>query len=438
MINFYTFKKTEPIYEEIIYSPSCKIQFKVDHDSIYASLLKQEFVKPSKSNVASIQTDETYLGFKIITDSIKVIKDKGHTMYIFPVVLSSKRAVSFQNLTIDESTAGTIAFVNTYTPTKKWIADYKKGHPGKFEGNINVKYLNLNNGVTSTNLPTSNKKSNQNVIAVAQTCINTSYYFELPYTCGSGEHYPGDNNCTLTGDLSAGYMLFEAIVTECFDVPDPIGGGGGTTPTPPPGYEPCPQGPTEPPLVSSKKPRGNKIMILPPTECDSLEQGSPFINQFILDFLSQKKYPKFTNLIKELKNNVQNDKKILDALKDWSGLTESKILEKLAFGEGPTIVVKDLTGRYGYFDRNENPNVINIDASWVRGLEAANLLSTRQATAFLLGVTVLHEFVHQARAANNLDRNYEYGNAFEKSAFGLVIHGENAGNYSYIFYGKSN
>lgn len=87
--------------------------------------LKQEFVaaSPLKSKTMSIQTDETYLGFKIITDSIKVIKDKGHTMYVFPVSLPSKRAISFQNLTIDESAERTLVFVNTYTPTKKWIAD---------------------------------------------------------------------------------------------------------------------------------------------------------------------------------------------------------------------------------------------------------------------------------------------------------------------------
>lgn len=139
--------------------------------------------------------------------------------------------------------------------------------------------------------------------------------------------------------------------------------------------------------------------------------ASPNINQFVLDVTTQKNYPKFTALIKELKNIVENDAKILDALKLWSGLSKNQILQKLEFGAGPLIVVKDLTGIYGYFNKVENPNVINIDASWVRGLESPNLTSTRQGTAFLLGVTVLHEFVHQSRAENN---------------------------YSYRFYGKSN
>lgn len=399
--------------------------------------LKQEFVavSPLKSKTMSIQTDETYLGFKIITDSIKVIKDKGHTMYVFPVSLPSKRAISFQNLTIDESAERTLVFVNTYTPTKKWIADWKEGHAGKFDGEISVTYLNLNNGSTSNSSGTANKKNNQNTISVEQTCTTTTYYFQTPYLCASGNHYPGQD-CYLTGDDRAGYTYSQYNITTCVDE-NP--GGGGTTTNPPPDYDPCPTDPPTVPEVNNKKSLRNKVMIVPPSECDEEPiQESPYLNQFILDIITQKKYPKFTTLIKELKSIVLNDKKILDALKLWSGFSQNEILEKLEFGEGPEIVVKDLTGKYGYFNKSENPNVINIDASWVRGLESANLLSTRQATAFLLGVTVLHEFVHQARAQNNLDRTYEYGVGFENSAFGLEITGDNAANYSYRFYGQQN
>ena len=236
--------------------------------------LKEEFVSASssKSNLMSIQTAETYLGFNIITDSIKVIKDKGHTMYVFPVALSSKKAVTFQNLTIDEGPDGTVVFVNTYTPTKKWIAAWKKGHPGKFEGDIIVNYLKLNNG----NTPIS-KKSTQNSIAVAQICTTTTYYFEIAYFCASGQHYPEDAGCTLIGNEAAGYALFEAIITECVDDPNASGGGGGTSPTPPPTYNPCPGAP---PLVSGKKSLGNKIMIAPPTECDSVKRDPLDTDEF--------------------------------------------------------------------------------------------------------------------------------------------------------------
>ena len=235
-------------------------QFQSEANINALGTLKQEFVaaSASKSKLMAINTAETYLGFKIITDSIKVIKHKGHTMYIFPVVLPSKRATSFQNLTIDESAAGTVAFVNTYTPTKKWTADWKKGRPGKFDGEISVKYLKLNNG---------SKSPTQKTIAVAQICTTTTYYFEMPYNCASGEHAPGDFSCTLVGDEMAGYALYEALITECVDDPNAAGGSGGTSPTPPPTYNPCP---VAPPAVSGKKSFVNKIMVAPPTNCESV------------------------------------------------------------------------------------------------------------------------------------------------------------------------
>ncbi|MCY1527688.1 hypothetical protein D9M68_627640 [compost metagenome] len=180
-------------------------QFKNKANLNALGILKQQFVV-SKSKVMSINTAETYLGFNILTDSIKVIKDNGHTMYIFPVVLASKRAASFQNLTIDESTDGTVAFVNTYTPTKKWVQDWKNGHPGKFEGDISVTYLNLNNNYTPTSGTSSTKGKTSTTVSVAQICYTTTYYYEIPYACASGNHYPGEP-CYYTDEADrAGYI----------------------------------------------------------------------------------------------------------------------------------------------------------------------------------------------------------------------------------------
>lgn len=249
--------------------------------------LKQEFVaaSPLKSKTMSIQTDETYFGFKIITDSIKVIKDKGHTMYVFPVSLPSKRAISFQNLTIDESAERTLVFVNTYTPTKKWIADWKEGHAGKFDGEISVTYLNLNNGSTSNSTGTANKKNNQNTISVEQTCTTTTYYFQTPYLCASGNHYPGQD-CYLLGDERAGYTYSEYDITTC-ENENP--GGGGTTTNPPPDYDPCPTDPPTVPEVNNKKSLRNKIMVVPPSECDEdrLPEDTDAIRAFEVDYKSQ-------------------------------------------------------------------------------------------------------------------------------------------------------
>ena len=150
------------------------------------------------------------------------------------------------------------------------------------------------------------------------------------------------------------------------------------------------------------------------------------------------KYPKFTELVKDLYRYIQRDRKVMEALILWSGYSEQQIKEKVKFKDGPMIVIKELNGTtMGYFNYTESPDVININASWVRGLEQAYLNSTKQATAFLLAVTILHEFVHQGRYANDLSRDtWEYGNGFEESAFGMIIDRDNAGKYSYRLYKK--
>lgn len=258
-------------------------QFKNKANINALGTLKKEFetASPSKSKTMSINTAETYLGFKISTDSIKVIKHKGHTMYVFPVVLPSKRAISFQNLTIDESDSGTVAFVNTYTPSKKWIAEWKKDHPGKFDGEISVTYLDLGNGTAQSSTHTSVKATrnetssaqNSAIVNNAPVCTTTTYYYQVPYPCASGNHYPGQD-CYLEGVDRAGYNYFEYDITT-YEDENP--GGGGTTPTPPGDYDPCPEDPT-PPGVSNKKSSGNKIMIIPPSPCDEEEPPSDIIN----------------------------------------------------------------------------------------------------------------------------------------------------------------
>ncbi|HWV73571.1 MAG TPA: hypothetical protein VN040_17740 [Pseudosphingobacterium sp.] len=221
-------------------------------------------------------------------------------------------------------------------------------------------------------------------------------------------------------------------------------GGGGTnwldevTITEPFPGSPDPHGPGIPSPVTNP---GTPIPVQPGTPGGSAPPTKTELgaNRFVMKDIDQSKYPRFTTMVKGLKSFVQNDKKVMEALVKWSGFTEAEILSKIEFGKGPEIVIKDLgsSSKYGYFDAVENPNVVNINSSWVNGLEIANLTSTQEATAFLLGVTLLHEFVHQARAANNLDQHtYEYGLGFENIAFGVVINRNNAGKYSYRMYQK--
>ena len=262
-------------------------QFKNKANLTALGALKDEFLlRPShQQKIMAINTPETFNGFQILTDSIKVIKDKGHVMYVFPVKLPSKRSISFQNLTIDEGPAGTIAFINTYTPTKKWIEEWKKGMPGKFEGNIGVTYLSLQNTSPLKLADGGNSSSTgkisavNNAISLTRSCSTITYYYAIPYKCASGQHYPGDSGCHLIGDDAAGYVYITSEVTTCEDLPEPLppSEGGGTTPTPPGNYDPCDSGTSPVAIQAQNGATGAKLMVAATTPCD--EEPLPLISE---------------------------------------------------------------------------------------------------------------------------------------------------------------
>lgn len=364
-------------------------QFKLKANLNALGILKQQFVAvaPLKSKTMSINTTETYLGFNIITDSIKVIKDKGHTMYVFPVVLPSKRAVSFQNLTIDESAERTLVFVNTYTPNKKWIEDLKKGHPGKFEGEISVTYLDLGNGTAQSSTHTSVKATrnetssaqNSAIVNNAPVCTTTTYYYQVPYPCASGNHYPGQN-CYLEGVDRAGYNYFSDDVTIC--VGNPGGGGGGTTPTPPGDYDPCPEDPT-PPGVSNKKASGNKIMIIPPTDCDEdipLPEEPPAVIDTIINVKNTCLKTLIQNILNSniksdfhslVQNYLINDPEITITIEDYTDTLSQNVGEMSPLALVPISGKNYLTGR------------LRLNLHWLKG--ASDEFKT---------ITVYHELLH--------------------------------------------
>lgn len=150
--------------------------------------------------------------------------------------------------------------------------------------------------------------------------------------------------------------------------------------------------------------------------------------------IDQLKYPKFTTIIKNLKTEIQNNPTTLNRLVQLTGLTESQVLENLTFGQGPTIkLIPNLMGpsgpNYGNFDHS-NPTYININLDFVLGLEQASLSTTRHATAFLLAITVLHEFIHFGNYISGYDTNgNEMGNLFEILTYGIIVTHLNAGNY---------
>ncbi|WP_410222193.1 hypothetical protein [Pedobacter sp.] len=249
-----------------------------------------------KAKTMAVNTPETYEGLQINTDSVTIIKNGDRTSYIFSVKLSNHRAIVFQNLTVDVTPERTLTFINTYAPTQKWIARWRSGNPGEFEGNISVTYLKS----ASTGLPgigaaspngELNKNSTTKVMGgavkpgtsgktsmVYQDCYTTTYYYITPYTCTGDHHWPWEE-CRMEGDDRAGWRISSKDITDCYEYDDGIGsgggagggsgGGGGTSPSTPPDYDPCDttQPPTGPIQVHSGA-TGAKLMVHQVPDCN--------------------------------------------------------------------------------------------------------------------------------------------------------------------------
>lgn len=140
-------------------------------------------------------------------------------------------------------------------------------------------------------------------------------------------------------------------------------------------------------------------------------------------------YPRFANMVKKLKTFVKNNPKALSALQRYSGFTKQQILNHLTFGQGPIIKIEEMNGRFGYYNKNNGANTLHLRASYVRGLEQSFLPSTQEATAFLLAVTILHEYVHLGTTQNGISEGvYDFGYGFERDAFNVIVDEDNAAN----------
>lgn len=139
-------------------------------------------------------------------------------------------------------------------------------------------------------------------------------------------------------------------------------------------------------------------------------------------------FPRFTNMIKNLKKFVKSNPKVITALQVYTGFTKQQILDHLTFGQGPLIKLEEMTGRFGYYNKRNGINTLHVRSSYVRGLEQSFLASTQSATAFLLAVTILHEYIHLGTSQNNKSEGiYDFGNGFERDAFNVIVDDNNAG-----------
>lgn len=148
--------------------------------------------------------------------------------------------------------------------------------------------------------------------------------------------------------------------------------------------------------------------------------------QFLPTDNYESKYPRFTELVKNLKSFTMSNKDVFAALKKWSGLSEDKILEYLSFGEGPIIKVGPMGRSLGNYNATINPAILNIKEYYVNILESTPSSFVKKPIAFLLAVTILHEFVHFGNHVNGISEGaYEFGTSFEKEAFNVVVNTNN-------------
>lgn len=247
--------------------------------------------------------------------------------------------------------------------------------------------------------------------------------------------------------------------TEC--IPVNLGGGGGgspggggtapgsnpgtggsnpgTTTTPvPPITDPCAPKGGQPVVESAGKPSVQQVnpdpsvpvnpdgSFPPPadnTPCNTLKPATPItvsVSLPILDVSALSKYPKFQALASDLPNFLAKYPNITQALAYYTGFTTSDILQLMQPGKGPKVVtIPNLTdangvGLYGHYDADTK--TIQINENFAKGFEVAQSETTIQATALLLAITTLHEFVHYGRDQNKLSdlyQGYEAGWTFE-------------------------
>lgn len=205
---------------------------------------------------SSLRTDvlgEQDYQFEIETSQVMQVKMNGHTSYVFPLKLSSKYSRSFSNLTIDINDGIVKTFINTYTPTDKWINDWRnKKLIGAFDGEVS--YQEIPNDFAGL-------KGKIGARTMSIECFSWMETYPEAYPCDSDDRHMPWEACAWAGqERGPGYRIAYQMKTVCYSGGggggtvgggDPIGGGGGTgepitNPFPPSTYQPCGEPPSRP------------------------------------------------------------------------------------------------------------------------------------------------------------------------------------------------
>lgn len=107
----------------------------------------------------------------------------------------------------------------------------------------------------------------------------------------------------------------------------------------------------------------------------------------------------------------------------------------MQWGSGPTLNIIQLDNfasnttstTLGAFDGNRSESDIYLDIDYVNTLERYyNSQGLEDAWLFLLGVTILHEYVHFGDHIDSIDYPGEEGSVFELKVYGHQVNTTNA------------
>ena len=151
------------------------------------------------------------------------------------------------------------------------------------------------------------------------------------------------------------------------------------------------------------------IMVLPPTECDSVPAES---NLDLLPF-DRLKYPTLAKIVEGLYDKVKNNPKLMNSLKNFTNLTEQQIVSNLETGKGPKVIVKTMPNIAGHY--NHETNTIEV-GKHLFGISNTYLVTSYStALEFYLASSILHEFIHFAE--NYTHKFLPHDNQYDDAGF---------------------
>ncbi len=136
-------------------------------------------------------------------------------------------------------------------------------------------------------------------------------------------------------------------------------------------------------------------------------------------------YPRLTQYLRYVVQEISNNETIVGALLEFGQLTPEQINDGLAWDSGPMINVTDLVDANGEFTPNSGSDELRIDSDIVEQLESA-VGADRDPALLLVASTILHEYTHFGDDQDGVD--YTEGHGEEGQALEEAIYGRDIDN----------